>query len=128
MTEVATGPVAGRNFVAGAWIDSTSGRTFESRNPADRDDLVRAFQAGTAADVAMAVRAAETAFPAWRATPTPKRGELLLEYARLRRRDTERLARALTREMGKMIAEARGDVQSPARQARASRDTLPPGR
>ena len=59
----------------------------------------------------MAVRSAEMAFPAWRATPAPRRGEILLEYARLLRRDKERLARALTREMGKVIAEARGDVQ-----------------
>ncbi len=104
-------PVAGRNFIAGEWIESVSGRTFESRNPADRDDLIGTFQASGPADVAMAVRAAEVAFPAWRATPAPKRGEILLEYARLLRRDKERLARALTREMGKVIAEARGDVQ-----------------
>ena len=104
-------PVAGRNFVAGEWIAATSGLTFESRNPADRDDLVGTFQASSAADVAMAVRAAEVAFPAWRATPAPKRGEILLRYAQLLRRDKERLARALTREMGKVIPEARGDVQ-----------------
>jgi acyl-CoA reductase-like NAD-dependent aldehyde dehydrogenase len=111
MTEVASVPVVGRHFIAGEWIESTSGRAFESRNPADRDDLVGVFQAGTAADVAMAVRAAEMAFPAWRATPAPKRGELLLAYAGLLRRDKERLARALTREMGKVLPEARGDVQ-----------------
>ncbi len=98
-------------FVGGEHAPSVSGRTFESRNPANREDVVGLFQAGTAADVAMAVRAAEEAFPAWRATPAPKRGELLFEYARLLRRDKERLARALTREMGKVIAEARGDVQ-----------------
>ena len=111
MSEIAAAPVAGRNLIAGAWIETVSGRTFESRNPADRDDLVGTFGAGTAADVAMAVRAAETAFPGWRATPAPRRGEILLEYARLLRRDKERLARALTREMGKVIAESRGDVQ-----------------
>jgi aldehyde dehydrogenase (NAD+) len=111
MTDLATQPVAGRNLIAGAWIPSVAGRTFESRNPADRDDLTGTFQASTAADVAMAVRAAEMAFPAWRATPAPRRGEILLDYARLLRRDKERLARALTREMGKVLAEARGDVQ-----------------
>ena len=104
-------PVAGRNLVAGQWVESVTGRVFESRNPADRDNLVGTFQASTAADVAMAVRAAETAFPAWRATPAPKRGELLLAFAQLLRRDKERLARALTREMGKVLPEARGDVQ-----------------
>ncbi len=111
MTEVSAGPFAGRNFVAGEWIDSASGRTFESRNPADMAHLVGTFQASSAADVAMAVRAAETAFPAWRATPAPRRGEILLAFARLLRRDKERLARALTREMGKVLPEARGDVQ-----------------
>ncbi len=111
MTESAAGPFAGRNFIAGEWVASVSGRTFESRNPANRDDLVGTFAASTAADVAMAVRSAEMAFPAWRATPAPRRGEILLEYARLLRRDKERLAGALIREMGKVIAEARGDVQ-----------------
>ncbi len=111
MTEVAARPFVGRNFVAGEWVDSVSGRTFESRNPADREDLVGTFQVGTAADVAMAVRAAEMAFPGWRATPAPQRGEVLLRFAQLLRRDKEGLARALTREMGKVIAEARGDVQ-----------------
>ena len=91
--------------------NSGSGRTFESRNPADRDDLVGRFPAGTAADAAMAIRAAETALPAWRATPAPRRGEILLQFASLLRRDKERLARALTREMGKVLPEARGDVQ-----------------
>ncbi len=104
-------PFAGRHFIAGSWVESTSGRAFESRNPARRDDLVGRFQAGTAADVAMAIRAAETALPAWRATPAPRRGEILFRYAAFLRRDKERLARALTREMGKVLPEARGDVQ-----------------
>jgi acyl-CoA reductase-like NAD-dependent aldehyde dehydrogenase len=111
MIHDASEAVSGRNLIAGKWIESVAGRTFESRNPASRDDLVGTFQASSAADVAMAVRAAESAFPAWRATPAPKRGEVLLRYAQLLRRDKEHLARALTREMGKVIAEARGDVQ-----------------
>ena len=52
-------PFHGRHFIAGEWIESVSGRAFDSRNPADRGDLVGQFQAGTAADVAMAIRAAE---------------------------------------------------------------------
>ncbi len=98
-------------FIAGAWVASSSGATFESRNPADRRDLIGRFQQGTPADVAMAVRAAEMAFPAWRATPAPKRGELLYRFAQLMAEHKERLARAMTREMGKVLAEARGDVQ-----------------
>ncbi len=98
-------------FIAGAWVASSSGATFESRNPADRRDLIGRFQQGTAADVAMAIRAAEMAFPGWRATPAPKRGELLYRFAQVMAEHKERLARAMTREMGKVLAEARGDVQ-----------------
>ncbi len=98
-------------FIAGEWVDSTSGQTFESLNPADRRDVIGRFQAGNAADVAMAVKAAEQALPRWKSTPAPKRGELLYAYAELLRDNKERLARAMTREMGKVIAEARGDIQ-----------------
>jgi len=104
-------PPTFRHFIAGAWVQSDSGRTFDSRNPADRRDVVGRFQAGTRADMAMAIRAAETAFPAWRATPAPKRGELLYRFGELMAQHKERLARAMTREMGKVLAEARGDVQ-----------------
>src|SRR3989454_2280580 len=98
-------------FIAGEWVDSVSGRTFESVNPADRRDVMGRFQAGTAADVAMAVKAAEMALPRWKATPAPKRGEILYAFAQLMADNKERLARAMTREMGKVLAEARGDVQ-----------------
>ena len=110
-TDLDRRPVGGHHFIAGEWVESGSGRTFESRNPADRTDLVGRFPAGTPADVAMAIRAAGTALPSWRATPAPRRGEILFSYAHLLRRDKERLARALTREMGKVLPEARGDVQ-----------------
>ncbi len=100
-----------RHFIAGDWSDSTSGATFQSTNPADRRDVVGHFQQGTAADVAMAIKAAETALPMWRRTPAPKRGETLYAFAHLMVQHKERLARAMTREMGKVIAEARGDVQ-----------------
>ncbi|MBA2374469.1 MAG: aldehyde dehydrogenase family protein [Chloroflexi bacterium] len=100
-----------RHFIAGEWTDSTSGSTFESRNPADRRDVVGRFQQGTPADVAMAVRAAETARPMWQRTPAPKRGEILYAFGALMAEHKERLARAMTREMGKVLSEARGDVQ-----------------
>jgi acyl-CoA reductase-like NAD-dependent aldehyde dehydrogenase len=118
MTETATPPTAAptdvptfRHFIAGAWTDSTSGQTFESRNPADRRDIVGRFQQGTAADVAMAIKAAETAGPMWRRTPAPKRGEIMFAFAHLMAEHKERLSRAMTREMGKVLSEARGDVQ-----------------
>jgi aldehyde dehydrogenase (NAD+) len=100
-----------RHFIAGEWCDSTSGETFESRNPADTRDVVGRFQQGTPADVAMAVKAAESAARLWQRTPAPKRGEILYRFGALMAEHKERLARAMTREMGKVIAEARGDVQ-----------------
>src|SRR6186713_454072 len=111
MTETAVETPTFRHFIAGEWCDSTSGATFESRNPADTRDVVGRFQQGSAADVAMAIRAAEMATPGWKATPAPKRGELLYRFARLMADHKERLARAMTREMGKVLPEARGDVQ-----------------
>jgi len=109
-TDPATPPTF-RHFIAGAWCDSSSGATFESHNPADTRDVIGRFQRGTPADVAMAVRAAETAGGLWRRTPAPKRGEILYRFGALMAEHKERLARAMTREMGKVLAEARGDVQ-----------------
>jgi aldehyde dehydrogenase (NAD+) len=100
-----------RLFIAGEWVDGVSGETFESVNPADRRDVVGRFQSGSHADVAMAVKAAEMALPAWKATPAPKRGEILYRFGALMAEHKERLSRAMTREMGKVLAEARGDVQ-----------------
>ncbi len=119
MTETATTPPSAtptdvptfRHFIAGDWTDSTSGKTFESHNPADARDIIGRFQQGTAADVAMAIKAAETAGPMWRRTPAPKRGEIMYAFAHLMAEHKERLSRAMTREMGKVLSEARGDVQ-----------------
>src|SRR2546426_6792293 len=77
-------------FIAGDWVDSVSGRTFESVNPADRRDVIGRFQAGTAADVAMAGKAPEMGLPRWEATPAPQRGELPYAVARLIRDNKER--------------------------------------
>src|SRR4051812_6006159 len=104
-------PPTFRHFIAGEWCDSNSGGTFESHNPADTRDVIGRFQQGTAADVAMAIRAAADAGAMWRRTPAPKRGEILYRFGALMAEHKERLSRAMTREMGKVIAEARGDVQ-----------------
>src|SRR6476660_6648505 len=111
MTETAVKTQTHRLFIAGEWTESASGRTFESRNPADDRDVIGLFQQGTKADVAMAVSAAWAARPMWQRTPAPKRGEILFRFASLMADHKERLARAMTREMGKVLAEARGDVQ-----------------
>ncbi|MGZ6329115.1 MAG: aldehyde dehydrogenase family protein [Candidatus Limnocylindrales bacterium] len=103
-------PIHG-NFIAGAWCPSGTGRTFASLNPADTRDVVGHFAASDAPDVAAAVRAADEAYPAWRRLPAPKRGELLYGFGALLAQHKERLSRAMTREMGKVLTEARGDVQ-----------------
>jgi alpha-ketoglutaric semialdehyde dehydrogenase len=99
------------DFIGGEWCSSVTGRTFSSLDPADTRDVVGHFQASSAADVAAAVRAAGEAFPAWRRTPAPRRGEILYRFGSLLLEHKERLARHMTREMGKVLAEARGDVQ-----------------
>jgi acyl-CoA reductase-like NAD-dependent aldehyde dehydrogenase len=99
------------NYINGAWVSSHSGRTFPSINPAHPSQLVGIFQRSDAADVADAVAAAEHAQRTWRLVPVPTRGEIVLRAALLIEQRKEDLARAMTREMGKVLAEARGDVQ-----------------
>jgi alpha-ketoglutaric semialdehyde dehydrogenase len=99
------------NFIGGKWVPAASGQTFEDRNPADRDDVVGLFPKSGKADVDAAVAAAKKAFPGWRNTPAPRRAEILYAAGDILKRDKEKLARLMTREMGKVLAETRGDVQ-----------------
>ena len=100
-----------RNFVNGEWVGSTTGRTFENRNPANREDLVGTFQDSSAEDVDAAIDIAEKAYARWRLVPAPRRADYLYRVGELLRRDKEKIAREMTREMGKVLAETRGDVQ-----------------
>jgi alpha-ketoglutaric semialdehyde dehydrogenase len=99
------------NYVAGAWVPAASGKTFENRNPADATEIVGRFADSGAEDVEKAVAAAKAAAPAWRALPAPKRGEILYRVAEILVRRKEELSRDMTREMGKVLDETRGDVQ-----------------
>ena len=99
------------NYIDGEWREAIKGGTFESINPAHRGDVIGVFQRSTAEDVAAAVDAAARAQRAWREVPVPERGEMLFTVARLLEERKEELARLMTREMGKVIKEARGDVQ-----------------
>ncbi len=99
------------NLINGAWTSAASGETIESRNPANTDEVVAVAPASSAGDVDEAVAAARAAFPVWRAVPAPKRGEILFRGAERLSREKEALAEIVAREMGKVIAEARGDVQ-----------------
>jgi acyl-CoA reductase-like NAD-dependent aldehyde dehydrogenase len=100
-----------RNLIGGEWLDARSGATFTSVSPANHEDLVGEFPASSAADVDAAVEAASIAFPAWSLLPAPKRGEILFRIGRLLAEHKEELSRLMTREMGKVLPEARGDVQ-----------------
>ena len=100
-----------RNFVAGSWVPPLSGQYFENRNPADCDDLIGLFPRSGAADVDQAVASAARGFADWSQTPAPVRGEVLKRLGDLLVRHKDDLARAMTREMGKVLLETRGDVQ-----------------
>ena len=99
------------NLIGGERREAASGRTFESRNPARHAEVVGVFPQSSAADVDAAVAAAARALPGWRATPWPRRGEIILAAATILEQRKEELARLMTREMGKVLTEARGDVQ-----------------
>src|SRR5204863_9742047 len=99
------------NYIDGSWVPSTSGELFENRNPANRDDLIGLFAKSNERDVADAVDAARRAYLRWRLVPAPRRAEILFRAAQLFAEHKEALARDMTREMGKVLAETRGDVQ-----------------
>ncbi len=97
-------------YINGGWVPSDSGQWFETTNPTTGEVLAR-FPRGNASDVDRAIKAAQAAFPAWKKVPAPKRGEILLRVARIMRERKDELGALVTREMGKVIAEGRGDVQ-----------------
>jgi len=99
------------NCIGGTWVPAKSGKTFPNRNPADLDDVIGEFPASDAKDVDAAVAAAKKAYDGWRRTPAPKRGELIFKVGEILTRRKEEIARAMTREMGKVLKETRGDVQ-----------------
>ncbi|HET8630318.1 MAG TPA: aldehyde dehydrogenase family protein [Thermomicrobiales bacterium] len=98
------------HYIGGKWTPARAGATFETRNPATGEPLAT-YAKGTAADVDAAVRVAAAAFKSWRLVPAPKRGEILFRAGQLLAEHKEQLAREMTQEMGKVLTEARGDVQ-----------------
>jgi alpha-ketoglutaric semialdehyde dehydrogenase len=100
-----------KNFINGEWVESSTGETFENVNPADRRDLVGIFQKSAKADVDAAVEAAQQAFHHWRLVPAPRRAEIIYRAAEMLQQRKEDYARDMTREMGKVLNETRGDVQ-----------------
>jgi aldehyde dehydrogenase (NAD+) len=100
-----------KNFIDGDWVEASTGETFENINPADTRDVVGIFQKSGKADVEAAVDAASRAFEKWRLVPAPRRAEILYRASQILAERKEDYARDMTREMGKIIKETRGDVQ-----------------
>jgi len=99
-----------KNFIGGEWVDAASGETFESTSPAN-GETIGVFPRSGVEDVDRAVAVAKEAFAAWRLVPAPKRGEILFRLARLLEQEKPALTDLMTHEMGKVKAEAGGDVQ-----------------
>jgi alpha-ketoglutaric semialdehyde dehydrogenase len=100
-----------KNLIGGEWVASRTGKTFLNINPANSDDIVGEFQSSSAADIDNAVAAAAEAWKNWRLVPAPKRAEILYKTGEILTQRKEQYARDMTREMGKVLAETRGDVQ-----------------
>ncbi len=100
-----------QNLINGKWVDAQSGRTFENRNPANWEEVVGIFPKSGKEDVNEAVKAARAAFEKWRLVPAPKRGDIMRAIGDLLVKRKEEISREMTREMGKVLAETRGDVQ-----------------
>ncbi|HEY9519183.1 MAG TPA: aldehyde dehydrogenase family protein [Gemmatimonadales bacterium] len=104
-------PSTFRNFVAGRWVRPSTGRYFENRNPANTRDLIGRFPESGVEDVNAAVQSATEGFRKWSRVPAPARGDVLKRVGDLLTERKEAIARAMTREMGKVLPETRGDVQ-----------------
>ncbi len=106
-----TEPVRFRNFIAGKWVETGSKGTFENRNPADTRDVVGVFPSAGPEEVNEAVAAAKEEYQRWRLVPAPKRAEIIRHAGDLLAKHKEDISRQMTREMGKVLSETRGDTQ-----------------
>jgi aldehyde dehydrogenase (NAD+) len=99
------------NYIAGQWVESKSGKTFPNTNPANTTEIVGHFQASGAEDAQSACEAAAKAQSAWRAAPPPRRGEYLFKAAELLESRLGKISEEMTREEGKTLPEAKGEVK-----------------
>src|SRR2546423_4239495 len=104
-------PKTYNNLIDGEWVASRSGQTFENLNPADTRDVVGIFQRSNKEDVDAAVAAAKRAWESWRLVPAPRRAEIVFRAGEILLERKEQYAKDMTREMGKVLSETRGDVQ-----------------
>lgn len=98
-----------QNYIDGEWVPARE--TFENRNPANTDELVGLFAKGSASDIEAAAEAAERAFPGWAALTGPARANYLFKVADILDSRFEQLAAEMTREEGKTLPEAKGEVR-----------------
>ena len=99
------------NFIAGQWTPSESGSTYPVYNPAHKERLLGHFQRSGAEDAGRAVAAAAAAAPGWANTPAPARAQTLFRALEIMGRRGEEIARTITAEEGKPLADARGEVK-----------------
>ena len=100
-----------KNFIAGSWVEPTTGAYFDNINPADSGDIIGRFPLSARADVDKAVASAQRGFERWRRTPAPARGDVIRRAGDILVRRKDEIADLMTREMGKPLTETRGDVQ-----------------
>ena len=104
-------PEVYRNLIGGNWVKPAQGELMDNLNPADTREIIGRFPASTAEDVEAAVNAASEALPLWKGTPAPRRAEILYRAGQLLIERKQQFAADMTREMGKVLKEAGGDVQ-----------------
>ena len=100
-----------KNYINGQWVDTASGKSVPNLNPANTDDIIGHAPQSTREEAKAAIEAAKEAFPGWRSTPAPARGRILAKAVQLCYERKEEIARTMTREEGKTLAESRGEVQ-----------------
>lgn len=99
------------NFINGEWVEPSTGEYTENRNPANKDDLIGLYASSSSEDVNKAVEAAKEAYKKWRLIPAPRRGDVLKKVGDIMTERKNEIAFEMTREMGKVIAETKGDTQ-----------------
>src|SRR5438105_13481520 len=100
-----------KDLIAGEWVPPATGEYFENHTPADWNDVIGRFPRSGPDDLKRAIASAKRGFAQWSKTPAPIRGQVLIRVGQLLVEGKEDIARAMTREMGKVLAETRGEVQ-----------------
>jgi acyl-CoA reductase-like NAD-dependent aldehyde dehydrogenase len=101
-----------QNYIAGAWVASSDGKTFEQRNPANLDEVTGCWPSSTREDARRAIEAAQAAFPAWSSLSPLKRAEYLKTVLELMKARRDEIAMVITKENGKTLNESKAEIDS----------------